>query len=510
MKRVLILILLCFILTIALLVRIWGVNHDLPYIYHGDEPIYLKISQNMFKTGDLNPHFFKYPSLFIYVNSAAYIPYYLLGKLQGIFETRQDILLPISLMTGVAKAPMPSTVLLGRMTSVLFGVGAVWMIFFLGKQLTGKVLVGLLASLMLALSTTNVIESRTVTPNIYVVFFATAALLAIILVYQQGKTWHYLIAGVCIGLTASSKYNGGLIILPLFLAHFFRHGKIELKERNLHHALLLAGLGFFATTPFAILDFKLFIRDFVAEGRHYSRGHAGMEGNTLQWYLGYMWQTAGIIYILATLEVLRGFYSRSKEIIILSVFPIIYFLFINSFVVRNDRTFLPLTPFLFVLAASFIAYLLYRAKNLESTILRKLSVLAIICLVAAGIIQSASQTISDTLQLTSENSRKIASLWISNNLPSGSQIGIGSYAPFVEPTQFSVQAFRRIISNEPEWYIEHGFEYLIFAQRLYGRFYLEPERYSTEVSQYDNFFNQFTLIKRFDDVNNEIRIYKVE
>jgi len=57
-------ILIGIILLIALSVRLWGVNYDLPYIYHPDEPGYIAISQNIFKTGDLNPHFFNYPSLF--------------------------------------------------------------------------------------------------------------------------------------------------------------------------------------------------------------------------------------------------------------------------------------------------------------------------------------------------------------------------------------------------------------------------------------------------------------
>ena len=68
----------------------------------------------------------------------------------------------------------------------------------------------------------------------------------------------------------------------------------------------------------------------------------------------------------------------------------------------------------------------------------------------------------------------------------------------------------RIIDHEPEWYIENGFEYLVFSQGMYGRFYLEPERYNMQVSQYDSFFNRFELIMKFIDGDYEIRIYKVK
>jgi 4-amino-4-deoxy-L-arabinose transferase-like glycosyltransferase len=500
-------ILLSVILLVALLVRIWGVGYDLPYIYHAAEPRNVTISQNIFKTGDLNPHFFNYPSLFFYINSFAYIPYYLLGKFLAIFTTPGDILSPTSLAMGVTRSPMPTTILLGRLVTVAFSVGTVGLTFIIGKQLTGKVMVGLLAASLMAISPTNVSYGRLVTPDTFVVFFASASFLATALVYQQGRTWHYIVAGICIGLTASSKYNGGLILLPFLLAHFFRHGKTVLKERNLYLALLAAGFGFLATTPFAILDFPRFLGNLRFEGQHYGTGHVGMEGNTLRWYLNYMWQTAGIIYILAILEIMRGLYSRSKEIILLSTFPIVYFVFISNFVVRNDRTFLPLTPFLFLLAASFLVYLLSKAYGLQSKAMRQLSILGIVCLFVAGLVFPATKVLSDTIRLTTENSRETARVWISNNLPSESKIVIESYSPFVEPENFFVHGVGKMIDNKPEWYIEKGFDYLIFSQGMYGRFYREPELYSAEILQYDSFFNSFTLIKIFTDGDYEIRIY---
>jgi 4-amino-4-deoxy-L-arabinose transferase-like glycosyltransferase len=247
------LILIGIILLIALLIRVWGVNYDLPYIYHPDEPGYIVISQNIFKTGDLNPHFFNYPSLFFYINALAYIPYYLLGKIIGIFRTPNDILPPISLAMGVTLAQMPTAVLLGRIITIGFGVGTVGLVYFNGKQITGRTSVGILASLMAAISPTTVWHSRLITPDTFVTFFASASLLASTLVYQQGKTWQYAIAGICVGLTASSKYNGGLVILSLLLAHLLRYGKAAFKQPKLYLALLLCGVGFLATTPYAIL-----------------------------------------------------------------------------------------------------------------------------------------------------------------------------------------------------------------------------------------------------------------
>ena len=462
----------------------------------------------MFTTGDLNPHTFLYPSLLFYINALVYIPYYLLGKLTGVFHTRNNILPVIQLVMGVTQAQMPTTVLLGRVITICFGVGTVWLVYFVGKQLTGRTAVGLLASLMVAVSPTNVSLSRFITPDTFVVFFATAAFLATVLVYQQGRTRHYVVAGICIGLAASSKYTGGLIVLPLLLANFLRHGKTAFKERNLYVALLLCGLGFLAATPFALIDLHKFLAELIFRRHVYSTGHPGMEGK--RWYLNYMWHTASIIYILATLQTLRGLYSRSKEIILLSLFPVVYFVFISSFVVRNDRTFLPLTPFLFLLAGSLSAHLFSKANGLQSKALRQLSILAIACLMIAGLFQPSAMTITNTIRLTTVNSRETARIWITNNLPLGAKIAIESYSPFVEPMRFSVQGFERMIDHKPEWYIENGFEYLVFSQGMYGRFYLERERYNAEVSQYDSFFNRFALTKMFIDGSYEVRVYNVK
>jgi len=502
-------ILVALILLVALSVRMWGIDHKLPYMYHPDEPKYVAISQGMFKTGDLNPHFFNYPSLFFYINSFAYIPYYLIGRLSGTFHALTDILPPVSLTMGVTRSPMPTTVLLGRIITVAFSVGTVGLTFAIGKRLSGKTAVGLLASLMLAISPTNVAHSRIVTPDTLVTFFAAASCLTAVWVYQEGSPLHYTIAGVCVGLTASTKYNGALTLLPLLWAHVLRYGKASLKEPRMYLALLFCALGFLATTPFAVIDAATFFADLRSEGLHYATGHEGMEGHTLRWYVHYMWQTAGVIYTLAVLEILRGIYSRLKGISLLSIFAVGYFGFIATFQVRNDRTFLPLTPYAFVLAASFLAHLVSKALRLQAKTLRWLSISAIACLHIAGLALPVSKTITETIQLTAVDCRKAARLWIEDTLPRGAKVALESYAPFVEPTRFSVLAVGRMIEHTPEWYVENGIEYLVFSRGMYGRFYREPQRYGAQVLQYDTMFSRFALTQMFRDDQCEVRIYEV-
>ena len=209
---------------LALGLRMWGIAYDLPLIYHPDEPVNLSLSLQIFKTGDLNPHFFNYPSLFFYLNALAYIPFYGFGKLIGVFASRGDLLSPVSLGLGITYAPMPSLVLLGRSLTLAFGVGSVLLVYLSGKQLTRQPFTGLLAVGMLAVSPTNVALSRVATPDIMVTFWILGAFWAAVLLSQHGKTWPYIVGGLCVGLAAGSKYNGALIGLALIAAHFLRSG----------------------------------------------------------------------------------------------------------------------------------------------------------------------------------------------------------------------------------------------------------------------------------------------
>jgi xanthosine utilization system XapX-like protein len=168
-----------------------------------------------------------------------------------------------------------------------------------------------------------------------------------------------------------------------------------------------------------------------------------------------------------------------------------------------------LTPFLFLLAASLLVRLFSRVKVAKPNNVRKLLLVGLSGLVIVSLMLPVTRTLKNNIQLTTVDSREAARIWITDRLPSGARIAIESYAPFADPEHFSVQGFLRIIDNSPNWYIDNGFEYLVFSQGMFGRFYREPDRYSSEVSQYNNFFNQFRLLEVFTDGGYEVRIYQV-
>ncbi|MGB3218548.1 MAG: glycosyltransferase family 39 protein [Anaerolineae bacterium] len=507
---------LAAILLIAVALRLWGINFGLPYLYHPDEPGYVAIAQNMVKTGDLNPHFFNYPTLFFYLNSLAYLPFYAVGRVLGVFQTPADIPAPILLVGGAGMTPLAATFWLGRLLTLAFGTGAVMLVYLVGRQLFGSRRVGLLAALLLAISPTNVTHSRYITPDTFVVFFAVFSLWAAVRVYQRGRTRDYVLAGVMAGLTAATKYNGALILICIVATHFLRAGWRGWRDRRLYLAIAASALAFAFATPFAIFDPAKFMADLSLEARHYATGHAGGEGNAALWYVTYLWQAEGLTALFALAALARGLWMRTKPVIVVAAFPVAYFVFISNFMVRNDRTLVPLTPFLFLLAALFLVHAwdwLYRREPGPDIALpgtrppwaRGVAGL----LLALTLLIPLTGTIQGANRLTTVDSRETARVWIAQNLPPGARVVLESYAPYVDPQRFTVLGVYRLILYPPAWYINEKFDYLVFSEGMFKRFYLEPDKYAAQIAEYEALFQAFEPIKIFTDGGYEVRIYRI-
>lgn len=497
------------ILVVAAALRVWGIAPDLPYVFHPDEPVYIAIIQNIFKTGDLNPHWFSYPSFLFYLNALAYVPYYWIGKMIGVFHRTADILPVVRQAVGTAFAPTPSAVLLSRLVTAAVGTGAVVIAFLVGRRLTGRVHVGLLAAAMLAVSPTNVIHSRIIWPGAFVVFWSLVALLGAVRVYKEGNTRDYVLAGVGIGMTAASKYNAAMVVVCLLTAVVLREGLRGLRDRRTFLALGVAALAFFATTPFAIFDPYTFAHDVVDEAQHYSRGHAGMEGNSAAWYLSFLAREETVPALLGLLAMIYGAIRRSKEVLLLSVFPVIYFLFISRFVVRNDRTILHLLPFLYLLGSMFLVEMWQKTSALRPEVRRMAALGVILPAGALAIVMPLRLTVAKTLENTRLDSRTTARLWILGHLPPGSRIAIESYAPYIDPQRYAVRSLYRAIDKDPGWYADSSYRYLVVSEGSYGRFFRDRERYGREAGRYDSLFARWPLVRRFTDGGYEMRIYEV-
>jgi 4-amino-4-deoxy-L-arabinose transferase-like glycosyltransferase len=494
---------LLLILLLALGLRLWNINFRLPYVYHPDEPWTVGKAVNAFN-GNLNPHFYEWGSLTFYVHATAYVPYYLVGKMAGVFKTRADLPSPDWLVLGSFMAPSPSLWIYSRVVNVLFGVGSVLLVFLVGRVLVSN-LAGLIAALLLTFSHTSVVHSHYIAPDTPLVFFVLLSFLGTALVFQEGKLWHYVLAGAASGFAAAVKYPAGLVIFSMILAHFLRYGKRGLTEKKVYIGILCSALGFFVTMPYAVLDFTSFLHSGILHDvTHYTGGHAGAEGQTLQFYFRQLHVVEGPAYIFAVLGLMVGLIKYRKQTVLLASFGFMYFVLISSLKVRFDRTLLPVLPFVFLLAALFIGFFLPKMELFKGRVLKWLVVgIVIICMV----VMPLPGTIKEIKNLVKSDSRDTARVWINENLQAKSKIVIEAYAPFIDAKKFSVTKVGTLSIHPPEWYAE--FDYLIFSQGIFKRYVDHRDQYSDVAEKYDALWESMELVKEFNDGGYKVLIYGV-
>ena len=421
-------------------------------------------------------------------------------------SSARQILPTDQLAMGVTLARTPEAVLVSRGVTVLFGLGAVAWLYALGKRLTGRAAVGLLAALLLALSPSAIKINRFITPDSFVVFFVLGTAWFSLGILQHGRTRDYLLAGLFAGLAVSSKYNAALVVVLPLAAHFIRHGWEGLVTGDIYKAMMVCGLAFLLTTPFALLDANQFIDDVQYEMQHYASGHPGMEGDSLSWYLRYLWQVEGPLMLLgaAALAVkcaqalpvvwrswgkpFQTDQARRAAWLAAALFPLVYFVFISRYVVRNDRTLLPVIPFLLLFAAAALVELAQAAQRPARRLGRGLAWAGVSLLALLSLALPVLTLVEYLPALRAAVPEQQAREWVQANLPAGTTIALESYSPYLDARQYRLQPMYRIIDHDLGWYRQQHIQYIIFADAMYGRFYIDPLRYYAEKSQYERLF----------------------
>lgn len=498
--------LLVAILALGVALRFWGIHFGLPYTYAPDEPTYLTLALQILRTGDLNPHWWFYPSLMIYLNALAQFIFFLAGRAVGAITSIADLPLPEVITAGVGRLALPEEFLVARGLTALFSVGAILVVYAIARRLHPSFWVAVLAALFFTVSpTVNGLSSR-IGPDIFALFFLLIAAFFSLQITDDPRWRNYIGAGVAAGFAIGSKYNAGIILIALIAAHCLRFGWNGWRRTEIWVALVAAVLAFFIATPFSIFDFASFWQGVQWQAYSYTiEGHAGQEGNALMWYMAYLWQTEGWVFVLGGLGAAWAIWSGSKKYWVTLSFPMVYFALVSQLLTRNDRTIMLTIPFLEMFAASAL-WELFQLFALRWR--RSLSIALIVVAIGGIVSQPLRDSIGGITNLLQVDSRETARVWIEQNLPAGARIAVEAYSPFVDTQRYRVEGTFGIIDYPWNWYVQNGFEYIVFSVGAYGRYYADRAQYATIVAQYDDFFARFREVKRFEDGGYEIRIYK--
>jgi len=501
-------------LVVAGVSRFGGVGEGLPYTYYADEVNHIQLVQGMLKTGDLNPHYFYYPSGLFYLNALIQGLVYAGGVVTGYFSGPDDLQAGALLVMGVGITPQPWAFWVGRGLTATFGVGAVGLMILIGRRLTGDLKTGLVAALMLAISPTHSEYSRYLYPHVILTFLLMLAFWCVERVRTRGQLMDYWLSGAAIGLATATMYHGAIMFAGLAVAHFLRVGLKGWRDVRLYQGLAMGVLVFVILNPFMLLDSAAFIKDSVFIISHYlfasgGASSAGM-GNALWYYLDYLWRVEGAIALIAALELIRCLRARDRAGLLVFGFSVPFFVLISLATARNPRTVLPVMPFFILSSAAWLTQLAARlVDGLPDNRKRVAGGLIVAGVALATLWTPTVKTVQATAILLGTDSREMARMWIEANVETGSRLAVEAYSPYPDPTRYDVQGFVRAILQTPDWYIDNGFDYLIFSENMFGRYFAEPDLYRAEVDAYSALFNRFDQVASFDDGAYEIRIYSI-
>ncbi len=493
--------------ALALVFRLPSLCWGLPFLFHPDEPTNFSIVQRMLKHHDLNPHFFKYPSLFFYLNAIVQLAHYGVCRVLGVIHSSQDLPeldLPID---GSGFTTLPSAFVAGRMLSTGCGVGIVFIAYKIGRALSKDERVSVVAALLVAVSPGVLRDTRWLSPDALVTLAVAATILASMHVLRSGRAKHYVYAAILTGLTASLKYNGVLVGLTIPMAAFMRDGRRAFRNPWLFASPFIAGLSFLITSPYVLLDFPTFRHDLLSESAHYAHGHAGAEGDTLAYYFEYLLEGEGVGAVFAVAGIVLGALRRNRGVLLLGVFCVTYFAFINSFVTRNGRTIVPLLPTLLIIAASCsVKCVRWVEARVGPYRLRRGLVPASLALLAA---YPLAWSVGRTLPLLYKDNRQVAGEWVKAHIPLRSHIAIERYSCYLDKRQYALMTARNLCDLKPTWLRKHA-DYLIFAGDSFNRYVFDAERYPRQAQKYQRLFREFELVQMFNDARRgaEIRIYR--
>jgi 4-amino-4-deoxy-L-arabinose transferase-like glycosyltransferase len=447
---------LVIILAVGAALRFWGLDFGLPHRMSRPDEEGLIVPAIRMVGGQLNPHWFHWPSLAMYILSVPYALYIALQRARGAA-------IGPDLVPFYAAHPSPFH-LIDRAFAAACGTLTIYLVYRLARLYFPR-RASTLAAVFLAVAPLHVRDSHFGVTDVPATLLVVAAVYAAARWrYSSSRTGLWLAAAVC-GLAASTKYNAALVLAPLLLAVVMRAREDrEGVARAAYRCALAAGIAavaFVVGTPFAVLSPAEFMDGLRAVSGHLSAGH-GLD-------LGPGWTyhpSVTLRYGLGTPLLVAGVagsvwfaIARPDAAIQLLAFPAVYYLAIGPSRVVFFRYALPLVPFLCI-GAGYAVGRLPRAASLALA-----GVLALSCV--PDIVRS------DRL-LARTDTRVLAADWITSRIPgtatfyaSGAFYGHVELPPRFAPAQIDARPDLIIVQQSPLMYSGDVPAVLETAQRDY-------------------------------------------
>jgi Dolichyl-phosphate-mannose-protein mannosyltransferase len=426
-----------FVMLLGIVVRFWGIGHDLPFIYDPDEPTFVGGALRMLHEHSLNPGWFGHPaSTTMDLLAATYTAIYAAGRLAGRFHGPVDF-------RNLYHSDPTVFYLSGRILSAVFGVAMIWLVFQIGRRVFSA-RVGLLSAFVVAICPLLVASSQNVRTDVQMSTLVLIAFWFSLDVLERGDAKAYLLAGLFTGLATVTKFPAVTVALVVFAAHLMRRPKGAREHLKLGASAASSVLGAFAVAPFLFLRFPQALADVAQEARpsHLSHTGHGLWSN-FAWYWTEVLPTAltvpGALLAIAGIVICLSDARRDRKLT--ALYPILFLFFISALSFRWARWAVLSIPFLAItLSVPIVSLLPAGARSPRKAIGRLLLGAAL----AAWIVGSLGfRSMLDGMERASESTQTVARNWAIANIPKGSRLVLERYCP-----QFPKDMFTLFIVDE--------------------------------------------------------------
>jgi 4-amino-4-deoxy-L-arabinose transferase-like glycosyltransferase len=487
------------ILAVAAVLRFWGLGAGLPHAPGVDEPEIMNRAVGMMKSGDFNPRFFDYPSLYIYVQFLAATIQFLLGATAGTWRSLQEV-------------SAADFYFWGRAITATLGTLTVLLVYLAGQRWGTRH--ALFAAALMAIVPLHVRESHFVLTDVPVTFFVALAFVLTLRAGEQARARAFLWAGVAAGLAAGTKYTGALVLVLPLAAAWMTPGA---RPSRVAAALAAAG-GFFGAyflvAPYTILDLPAFLDGYAKLAGAYrsTPPDAGWAIAFKHLNMNLKWPAmlavlGGVVF--AIVRTIRGPGRLRWAVAVL--FPLLYFWFVSRQSLIFGRYLLPVLPFACVLAGAAIVSGVSLLRRYE--IPRWARTALITALTVVTLLPPAWASVDWNRMHARTSTADLAYRWIMEHVPSGGRLVLECRQFDLPRDRYDYHVVRSLRERDYPHYVEKGVEYLVASSQCYGPYLANPHDHPQEYAAYMRIFEQSQELARFSPSGEhpgaELRVFRV-
>lgn len=356
---------------------------------------------------------------------------------------------------------MGALYLCGRVLIVLFHVASLWVLYDIGRRLSGHH-AGLLAALFFSLSPIALVNSHNLKPHPYSAFWCLAALRFMLVAYESGKRRDYLACGLCVGVGAGANFSLACFGMLPFLAWAWRAKAARAKEwrEPLLAAAVTVGT-FVLANPYAVFSHK----DYLWELTVYPGARSALDWGTVSsfWGAGLTSALGAALYAAA----LAGFVwsARSKDarrrllcLAAAACFAVLWtgMTFLWGFISGTGATrfFYPLVALGCVFAADAL---------LNARLPAPARVAALAAVLLDSGLRGGVYLLNMRLDSGPASTRASAAAWLETHAPAGASVGLTRYPQPAHTPSFRYDRFELVVFDKADSFKGKGYPDFVVA-----------------------------------------------